>query len=139
MGLRGTTSKDGHDVKVKHSLVPKNITLPSAESAEAGLGTQAGDGVEDKLVVRVEGLAEGSSPLLSDLSFSGKSPRKRKRIPYTLVEANKGNRCPTPSCNGLGHITGLYAMHFAVSGCPKARGEGGSYTCLITIVLSLWS
>ena len=23
-------------------------------------------------------------------------PKKRKRIPYTLVEASKGNRCPTP-------------------------------------------
>ncbi len=50
-------------------------------------------------------------------------PRKRKRIPYTLVEASKGNRCPTPGCDGMGHTTGLYAMHFAVSGCPKAHGK----------------
>ena len=49
--------------------------------------------------------------------------RKRKRIPYTLVEANKGNKCPTVGCNGIGHITGLYAMHYAVSGCPLAHGK----------------
>lgn len=53
----------------------------------------------------------------------GKPPKKRKRIPYTLVEASKGNRCPTPGCNGVGHLTGMYAMHFAVSGCPKAHGK----------------
>ncbi|CAI8032970.1 Histone acetyltransferase KAT7 [Geodia barretti] len=48
---------------------------------------------------------------------------RRRRIPYTLVEASKGNRCPTPGCDGLGHITGLYAMHFAPSGCPLAHGK----------------
>ncbi len=49
--------------------------------------------------------------------------KKKKRIPYTLVEASKGNKCPTENCDGLGHITGLYAMHFAVSGCPLAHGK----------------
>lgn len=50
------------------------------------------------------------------------TPRKkgRKRIPFTLVEASKGNRCPTPGCTGHGHVTGMYAMHYAVSGCPLA-------------------
>ncbi len=60
-----------------------------------------------------------------DLSSADSTPsrQKRKRIPYTLVEASKGNRCPTPGCDGIGHVTGLYAMHFAVSGCPKAHGK----------------
>ena len=26
-------------------------------------------------------------------------------------------------CDGVGHITGLYAMHFALSGCPIAHGK----------------
>ena len=46
--------------------------------------------------------------------------KSRKRIPFTLVEASKGNHCPTPGCDGHGHVTGLYAMHYAVSGCPIA-------------------
>lgn len=66
-----------------------------------------------------------SGPTPSDLTFSPLTPDrpKKKRIPYTLVEASKGNRCPTEGCDGHGHITGMYEMHFAVSGCPKAHGK----------------
>ena len=46
--------------------------------------------------------------------------KKRKRIPFTLIEASKGIRCPTPGCSGVGHVTGKYTMHYAVSGCPMA-------------------
>lgn len=60
---------------------------------------------------------------ITSQSRDQKPLKKRKRIPYTLVEASKGNHCPTPGCDGLGHLTGMYAMHFAVSGCPKAHGK----------------
>jgi hypothetical protein len=63
------------------------------------------------------------SPAIAPPPVSVDRPKKKKRIPFTLVEASKGNRCPTEGCEGLGHITGLYAMHFAVSGCPMARGK----------------
>ena len=63
-------------------------------------------------------------------------PKKRKRIPFTLVEASKGVHCPTPGCQGLGHVTGLYAMHYAVSGCPLAAktqsGAASVSACLST-------
>ena len=60
----------------------------------------------------------------SSVSFaSAIQKKKKKRIPYTLVEASKGNKCPTEGCSGMGHITGMYAMHFAVSGCPLAHGK----------------
>ena len=60
--------------------------------------------------------------LTSDPSPQSSPSKKRRRIPYTLVEASKGNHCPTPNCDGKGHVTGLYSMHYAVSGCPIARG-----------------
>lgn len=62
-----------------------------------------------------------ATPLRRQVSTPRKKGRKgRKRIPFALVEASKGNRCPTPNCKGLGHATGLYAMHYTVSGCPIA-------------------
>lgn len=69
-------------------------------------------------------LPSSSSYFMSPMSMmQPETKKKKKRIPYTLVEASKGNKCPTEGCDGFGHITGMYAMHFAVSGCPLAHGK----------------
>eukprot|EP00731_Ephydatia_muelleri_P009543 Em0005g129a len=68
------------------------------------------------------GTASTATPSSSDRRLTVVH-KKRRRIPYTLVEASKGNKCPTPGCDGTGHIKGCTRLHYAVSGCPQAHGK----------------
>ena len=69
-----------------------------------------------------------TTPVRKRSSLNAPRKKSRKRIPFTLVEASKGNHCPTPGCDGQGHVTGLYAMHYAVSGCPIAAARNKANT-----------
>ncbi|XP_041698263.1 suppression of tumorigenicity 18 protein isoform X2 [Coregonus clupeaformis] len=58
---------------------------------------------------------------LEDQSYSGDASMFSPKTSMLLRDSKKElMSCPTPGCDGSGHVTGNYASHRSVSGCPLA-------------------
>ncbi|XP_025017274.1 myelin transcription factor 1 isoform X2 [Tetranychus urticae] len=92
---------------IKKSIVERQEAEPNIRASGCPIAARSG---------RSRGESVSS---MSPLGSGGES----NDISETRSSKHEGLSCPTPGCDGSGHITGSFLTHRSLSGCPRANSS----------------
>ncbi|XP_068191902.1 lethal(3)malignant brain tumor-like protein 1 isoform X2 [Antennarius striatus] len=64
-------------------------------------------------------------PATGQSTYPSSVPCKPISHPRTSKYSFHNRKCPTPGCDGSGHVTGRFTAHHCISGCPLAERNQG--------------